>query len=95
MIRVRCLLALRRFMGRPVNVVSGADFVLLRKGLGTLYTQAAYDVWRSHFGQAFTGGSGSRADTNAAVPEPAVLTLVLAVLLMTPCWSRRARGFAC
>jgi hypothetical protein len=76
------------------NSVNAADFVLWRKGVGTIYTQAAYDVWRSHFGQVFTGGSGSRADTHAAVPEPAVLTLVLAVLLMTPCWSRRARGFA-
>ncbi len=46
-----------------------------RKGLGTTYTQADYDVWRAHFGQ--TAGSGSGASANAAVPEPATLMLLM------------------
>jgi hypothetical protein len=54
------------------NVVNAADYVVWRKGLGTIYTQNDYNVWRSHFGQ--TAGSGtalpSAASLSAAVPEP-------------------------
>ncbi|HEY2251608.1 MAG TPA: PEP-CTERM sorting domain-containing protein, partial [Planctomycetaceae bacterium] len=57
------------------GVVDAADYVVWRKGLETIYTQADYDVWRVHFGQ--TAGSGAGAMTNAAVPEPTTLVLLL------------------
>jgi T5SS/PEP-CTERM-associated repeat protein/autotransporter-associated beta strand protein len=58
--------------------VDAADYVAWRKGLGTMYTQSDYDVWRSYFGQ--TAGSGaalpSANSLSAAVPEPATLLLL-------------------
>ena len=57
------------------GVVDAADYVLCRKGFGTAYTQHDYDVWRAHFGQP--AGSGSGTSTNAAVPEPATLVLLM------------------
>jgi hypothetical protein len=56
------------------GIVDTADYVVWRKGLGTTYTQADYDVWRTHFGQA--AGSGSGANLSAAVPEPATFPLI-------------------
>jgi dockerin type I repeat protein len=57
------------------GTVNAADYVVWRKGIGSTYTQAAYDVWRTHFGQ--TAGSGSAlpsaASLSAAVPEPSAL----------------------
>ena len=38
------------------GVVDAADYVVWRRGLGTIYNQADYNVWRTHFGQ--TAGSG-------------------------------------
>ena len=67
------------------GVVDAADFVVWRKGLGTLYTQSDYIVWRAHFGR--TAGSGSSTVANAAVPEPS--TLVLLVTAATGVCSRR------
>jgi dienelactone hydrolase len=55
--------------------VDAADYVVWRKGLGTIYTQNDYNIWRVHFGQ--TPGSGAGASTNAAVPEPTTLVLVI------------------
>ncbi len=57
------------------GIVDAADYVVWRKGLGTTYTQSDYDVWRSHFGQ--TAGSGAGASSNATVPEPATLVLLM------------------
>ncbi len=57
------------------GIVDAADYVVWRKGLGTLYTQNDYDVWRVHFGQ--TAGSGVGASANAAAPEPANLELLV------------------
>ena len=54
--------------------VDAADYVTWRKGLGTIYTQNDYNVWRAHFGQ--TAGSGAGATANGAVPEPATLVLL-------------------
>ena len=47
----------------------------LAKGLGTTYTQSDYNVWRDHFGQ--TAGSGEGISTNAIVPEPAAIVLLV------------------
>jgi hypothetical protein len=56
--------------------VDAADYVVWRKGLGTIYTQDDYEVWRSHYGDNYIGsGSGSEAST-AAVPEPTALALL-------------------
>ena len=68
------------------GVVDAADYVVWRKGLGTIYTQNDYSVWRTHFGQ--TVGSGAMA--NAAVPEPA--TLILLIVLADGCCLRRRRA---
>jgi hypothetical protein len=57
------------------GVVDAADYVVWRKGLGTIYTQNHYNVWRTNFGQP--GGSGSVVSANAAVPEPATLMLLM------------------
>jgi hypothetical protein len=71
--------------------VDAADYVTWRKGLGTTYTQADYDVWRAHFGQSAPGaGSGSGVSTNADVPEPA--TLVLLMLAVIGWCFRRGRA---
>ena len=57
------------------RVVDAADYVVWRKGLGTTYTKNDYTVWRAHFGQ--TAGSGSGANTNAAVPEPVTEVMLM------------------
>ena len=49
------------------GMVDAADYVVWRKGLGTIYTQNDYNVWRTNFGQP--GGSGAGATANAAVPN--------------------------
>jgi T5SS/PEP-CTERM-associated repeat protein len=61
------------------GVVDMSDYVVWRVGLGTTYTQADYDVWRSHFGQT-AGGSG--AAVSAIVPEPpSIFALCFGMLL--------------
>jgi hypothetical protein len=73
------------------GVVDAADYVVWRKGLGTLFTQSDYSVWRAHFGQ--TGGSGTGALANIAVPEPAtVLMLIFAAAGL--CLRRRQPALA-
>ena len=70
------------------GIVDAADYTVWRDHLGqsiTLpndttpgsVTQADYDVWKSNFGNH----SGSGAGANAAVPEPATLTMLLAGML--------------
>lgn len=44
------------------GLVAAADYVVSRKGLGTLSNQNHYDVWRAHFGQT----------TGASLRQPAV-----------------------
>ena len=68
--------------------VDSRDYVLWRKGLGTTYTQNDYAIWRSQFGQ--TAGSGTGARVNAAIPEPASLTLLM--LTATGWCVRRVRA---
>jgi hypothetical protein len=68
------------------GVVDAADYVVWRDDEGTTNVlpndplggtigQAQYGQWRAHFGQ--TAGSGSGATSNAAVPEPATLVLLM------------------
>jgi len=56
------------------GIVNAGDYVVWRKGLGTIYTQNDYDVCRAHFDQTYARGSG--ASTNAAVPESSTLVLM-------------------
>ncbi|MGE3241964.1 MAG: hypothetical protein AB7G28_18425 [Pirellulales bacterium] len=55
--------------------VDAADYTKWRDGLGTTYTQAQYNEWRSHFGQ--TAGSASSA---SAIPEPAGASLLFVAI---------------
>lgn len=59
------------------GVVEAGDYVVWRKGLGTIYTPGDYEVWRAHFGQ--TAGGGTQA---ASVPEPAGACVLLAAVLV-------------
>jgi hypothetical protein len=54
------------------GIVDMADYVVWRRGLGTIYTQSDYTVWRAHLGQS---SSGAVASANAEIPEPATLVL--------------------
>jgi len=63
------------------QVVDAADYVVWRKGVGTIYTQDDYNDWAANFGA--TVGSASSASANLAVPEPATaLTLVLSAAVL-------------
>jgi hypothetical protein len=66
------------------GVVDAADYVVWRKGLGTVYSQSDYNIWRAHFGE--TAGSGTSATVNA-VPEPAALVLLVTGMLII--WAGR------
>ncbi len=72
------------------GTVDAADYVVWRKGLGTIYTQSDYNVWRANFGQ--TTGSGVGTITTAAVPEPTTLAMVI-IGAFAMC-SRRRRAAA-
>ncbi len=64
--------------------VDTADYILWRKGYGTLYNDAAYADWSANFGwTSTTEGSGS----NANVPEPGVV----AMLLIATTWAAGSR----
>ena len=59
------------------GAVDAADYVVWRNGLGTTYTQADYESWRTHFGE--TMGSRSALATPSSlpgVPEPSALLSV-------------------
>jgi hypothetical protein len=72
------------------GVIDAADYIVWRHSLGQLTAGRYiggdgngnsfvdlndYDVWRAHFGQAADSGSGANA--NAAVPEPATLVMLM------------------
>lgn len=70
------------------GIVDAADYTRWRDGLGTLYTQADYDTWKSHFGQQRIVGSGSLA---SAAPEPSAILLLLATASAVCSMRRRIR----
>jgi hypothetical protein len=68
------------------GTVDAADYVVWRKGLGTMYTADDYEFWRSQFGQTpgSLGAAGSELGGNA-VPEPGTTALLLlALMLISP-----------
>jgi hypothetical protein len=60
------------------GTVDEVDYTVWRDGLGTVYTEADYDVWKAHFGETLPGGGSASL---AAVPEPSTLLLALTALL--------------
>jgi hypothetical protein len=73
------------------GTVDAGDYVTWRNGLGTLYTQSHYDIWRANFGASLGAGSGSALPSaeplSAAVPEPAtevLFTFSIATLFFLP-----------
>jgi hypothetical protein len=66
------------------DVVDTSDYVLWRKGVGTMYTQSQYNTWRANFGKvrASGGGAGGQA---AGVPEPAAAILLLWTVVISCC----------
>jgi hypothetical protein len=69
------------------GTVDAADYVLWRKNpTGFGGDPAGYNTWRAHFGQP--PGSGAGAISNATVPEPS--TLVLLMFAAASCCLRRS-----
>lgn len=66
------------------GVVNAADYVVWRKGLGTVYTQADYDTWRAHFGQA-TGSASNAGTSDISVPEPLMATSLFTLAIFAMC----------
>jgi hypothetical protein len=64
--------------------VDAADYVAWRNGLGTKYTQADYNLWRTNFGQA-TGSGSARTFAEPlpdAVPEPPTMLLCITIVIV-------------
>jgi hypothetical protein len=60
------------------GTVDAADYVVWRKGLGTVYNQNDYNVWRANFGATTAGAAAvAHSATGPAVPEPASAALLL------------------
>jgi hypothetical protein len=72
------------------HIVDAADYVVWRQGLGSIYLPEQYDVWRAHFGQSVSDGSGSIASLGA-VPEPSALLLIGPAASLFHFRSRKAR----
>lgn len=72
------------------DVVDAADYTVWRDGLGGAYAAQDYDVWKSHFGQASSGGG---AAAGIPAPEPAAWMLAIggATLLLGHGLSRSLR----
>jgi hypothetical protein len=66
------------------RTVDAADYVVWRKGLGTIYTQDDFHTWRANFGrtqsEGWSDGSSSAAPfpADTAIPEPAPFPMLLA-----------------
>jgi hypothetical protein len=59
------------------GIIDAGDYAVWRKGLGTIYTQDHFDIWRANFGQTISLGSGSSVGSSITVPEPAAGILLL------------------
>jgi hypothetical protein len=84
------------------NTVDASDYVVYRKndatsntlpndnGLGVPIGAGHYSLWRSHFGNTPTSGSGSGDLLGANIPEPSSM-LLLIISAGCCCWSVRKR----
>jgi hypothetical protein len=71
------------------GVVDASDYVVWRKGMGTLYTQNDYHVWRANFGRTGAGALSSQAE----IPEPSsILLLLVALWLYSDKWYHYVSG---
>jgi hypothetical protein len=72
--------------------VDAADYIVWRKGLGTTYTQAGYDIWLAHFGQTVVdrGPAGATSNSLPAVPEPSTFVLACMWTISVVAGTRRA-----
>jgi hypothetical protein len=63
------------------DTVDAADYVMLRRGMGTTHNAADFDLWRASYGSTAASGAGQ-----AAIPEPATgwLIALLAFALLIP-----------
>jgi hypothetical protein len=90
------------------GTVDAADYVVWRNGLGTLFTQSDYDIWRVNFGKSLNPGSGSARyghrdsaplasaePLSAAVPEPTSKTFLVMVAAMLSLSKARRRQHMC
>jgi hypothetical protein len=85
------------------GTVDAADYVVWRKGLGTIHTEADYELWRTNFGQTAGSGSaryplGASAEAlPATAPEPATSVLtslaLLSLFLLRSNRSTKGTGF--
>jgi hypothetical protein len=71
--------------------VDAADYVVWRNGVGSLYAEDDYNVWRANFGRA-VGGIGNLS--LAAVPEPITVT-AFALAIVPVIGARQRRGRQC
>jgi glucose/arabinose dehydrogenase len=61
--------------------VNAADYVVWRKGLGTIFTLTDYNLWRANFGRVVGAASGG-ASGSSAVPEPASAAFFVVAMLL-------------
>jgi hypothetical protein len=62
--------------------VDAADYVVWRKGFGTLYDQGDYQDWRANFGATLDGDGAAIGNGTGAIPEPAALPCLLIAILI-------------
>jgi len=59
------------------SIVDASDYIVWRKGLGTLFQASDYGFWRENFGKSL---AGSGQEFGATVPEPAAIGLLLSAI---------------
>jgi uncharacterized protein YjbI with pentapeptide repeats len=67
------------------GTVDAADYVVWRKGLGTVYSQDDFDDWRENFGVTAGGAATETVFSRGAVPEPGTFGLLLLAALFIAC----------
>ena len=76
------------------GAVDAADYVVRRDGLGTIYTQEHYNIWRANFGATLVAGNGAADPLPTSVPEPTGVALVcLGLVTLTMARVTRRRVF--
>lgn len=71
--------------------VDAADYVVWRRGLGTIFNHDHYDLWRANFGNTLGMGSGGSGEIITAVPEQSsIMLLNLAAVFSMLCRAARS-----
>lgn len=74
------------------GAVDAADYSVWRDGLGAVYTENDYAVWKSHFGDTLLSRAGSKALNTGSSPEPTVLVLLSGTVALWGLVRRRPKG---